>query len=119
SAVSPVFPTYAPIASKYHNAASTVLYPGSPPSSGNMLGTRPYLTYLLQAARISAASSYLPVSSVSPGSEIIVSLPQSVNQGYPAMMVFEPVERLFTIKWSALLTSIRWKSFLQPAVSAM
>ena len=62
--------------------------------------------YFAKDSKISLASLNLFVTKVSPSNAIIVSLPQSVNQGSPANTVFNPVLSLFTIKWSPALTKL-------------
>ena len=69
------------MASKYHRVASTVLYSGSSPASGKRLGSIPRSTKLAKVRRILAAISTRPVFKVRPVRLIMVSRPQSLNQG--------------------------------------
>src|SRR5262249_57574364 len=69
------------VAITYHNDASTELYSGSLPRSGNRLGNIPCDTCFAQLVRMDRASSNRPVARHSPRSEIKVSRPQSANQG--------------------------------------
>ena len=69
------------MASKYQRVASTVLYSGVSPASGNRLGSMPRSTNAANVRRTRAAISPRPVASVSPGSAIMVSRPQSPNHG--------------------------------------
>ncbi len=71
----------------YHSAASTELNSGASPASGNRLGRSPSTWALDHSTRIWRAVSSRPVARHSPRIARKVSRPQSVNQGYPAMMV--------------------------------
>ena len=72
---------YSCTATKYQRLASTVLYSGTSPASGNRFGSMPWLTNLPKVRSTLAAIALRPVASVRPGSAIIVSRPQSLNQG--------------------------------------
>lgn len=96
--------------------ASTVLYSGSGPTSGKRFGSIPPPTLAAKARRIPRASSKRPVESVRPGSAIIVSRPQSLNQCYPAMIVWPP-PRLMT-NCAAARSSALSKGSTTPAASA-
>ena len=71
---------WASMAWKYQRVASTVLYSGAAPESGKRFGSMPSLTWRAKLRRIRAATSDRPRGSVSPGSAIMVSRPQSPNQ---------------------------------------
>src|SRR5438094_818562 len=71
----------------YQSEASTELYSGFAPWSGKRFGNMPSDTLFAQASKMSRASVSLPVAMQSPRNAMNVSRPQSVNHGYPAMMV--------------------------------
>ncbi len=72
-----------------------VLYPSAPKS----LGRRPSFIAPAKVVRTARASSNLRVVRSRPASDIMASLPQSLNQWYPAMMLFPSPLR--TRNWSA------------------
>src|ERR1039457_4176327 len=81
-------PSSSPLAFQYfqlettnQSDASTVLYCGSSPASGNTFGIIPLSQYWANVSKILRATSNCSDVSVSPGSAIIVSRPQSVNHG--------------------------------------
>ena len=78
----------------------------------------PLLSYAANVRSMDSASSYLPVEMHTPGSAIMVSLPQSSKKGYPASIVFPPVDALREINWSALFESVRAFSSRKPASSS-
>src|SRR3989449_410223 len=73
----------------------------------------PWSTCRANVDRMARATSGRPVASVNPGSEIIVSRPQSLNQGYPAITVRPCGSNMFarsTTNASAASTSCRTQS---------
>src|SRR5207247_733544 len=73
----------------------------------------PWSTCRANVDRMARATSGRPVASVSPGSEIIVSRPQSLNHGYPAITVRPCGSNMFarsTTNASAASTSRRTQS---------
>jgi len=73
--------TYACSASTYQRVASTVLYSGGSDPSGNRLGIIPWSTWPAKVRSRLRATSGRPVQRLMPGSEIMVSRPQSPNHG--------------------------------------
>ena len=65
----------------YQSAASAVLYSGVAAPSGKRFGSMPPSMKRAKVASTRFATSGRPVASARPGSEIIVSRPQSSNQG--------------------------------------
>jgi len=70
-----------------HSDASTALYSGASPRSGKRFGSMPSDTLPDHAVRIACATARRPRASVRPRIAMNVSRPQSVNHGYPAMIV--------------------------------
>ena len=92
----------------YQRAASTVLYSGVVAPSGKWLGSMPRSMKRAKVARTRLATPGRPVARARPGSEIMVSRPQSSNHGYPAITESPSGESgsgRFTTNWSAASTS--------------
>ena len=83
--------------------ASALLYSGLESYPEYPFGTRPYFISLMQVSNTSLASANLLVFSKIPSKAISVSLPQSKNQGYPAISVYSAKEGLYTTKLSVAI----------------
>ena len=73
-------------------------------------GTSPYFMSLIFVSNTSFAISYLFVINNNPSKEIRLSLPQSRNHGYPAIIVWRLNDGLFTMKLSDAI--VNFSSFI-------
>ena len=95
--------------SNNNNELSTLLYNGLLSKPEYPFGTNPYFTSLIIVCRTSFAILNLFGINNKPSKDINVSLPQSKNHGYPAIIVCKPKLGLLTIKLSDATTKVLTK----------